>query len=213
MKDIAIYGAGGLGREVACLIRLINEQEQKWNFIGFFDDGLAKGFENEYGQVLGGMNDLDAWDKHLDLAIAIGAPKTVQLIASKIENPLVEFPNLFAPTTIFLDRSNISFGKGNIVCSRSLFSINVKVGDFNIFNSYNTIGHDVTIGNFNSLMPGARISGSVIIGNRNFFGCDSVVLQTLAIGNDTVIGANSTVIRKTKDDTTYVGNPAVRVKY
>jgi hypothetical protein len=26
MKDIAIYGAGGFGREVACLIRIINKK-------------------------------------------------------------------------------------------------------------------------------------------------------------------------------------------
>ena len=40
MKDIAIFGAGGFGREVACLIRIINESasEPKWNLIGFFDD-------------------------------------------------------------------------------------------------------------------------------------------------------------------------------
>lgn len=29
MKDIAIYGAGGFGREVACLLRRINEQAPK----------------------------------------------------------------------------------------------------------------------------------------------------------------------------------------
>ncbi|MDR1459358.1 MAG: serine acetyltransferase, partial [Bacteroidales bacterium] len=47
MKDIAIYGAGGLGREIACLIRHINENEPTWNLIGFFDDGKAKGSSNE----------------------------------------------------------------------------------------------------------------------------------------------------------------------
>ena len=38
MKDIAIYGAGGFGREVACLIKRINEKAPTWNFIGFFDN-------------------------------------------------------------------------------------------------------------------------------------------------------------------------------
>ena len=38
MKDIAIFGAGGLGKEVACLVNKINEQEPTWNMIGFFDD-------------------------------------------------------------------------------------------------------------------------------------------------------------------------------
>ena len=42
MKDIAIYGAGGMGRETACLIERINKASPKtiWNLIGFYDDGL-----------------------------------------------------------------------------------------------------------------------------------------------------------------------------
>ena len=39
MKNIAIYGAGGFGREVACLLNIINEKEPTWNLVGFFDDG------------------------------------------------------------------------------------------------------------------------------------------------------------------------------
>ncbi len=37
MKDIAIYGAGGFGREVACLIKQINDslENPRWNFIVF----------------------------------------------------------------------------------------------------------------------------------------------------------------------------------
>lgn len=50
MKDIAIFGAGGFGREVACLIRSINEcidvDEERWNFIGFFDDVKEKRIQN-----------------------------------------------------------------------------------------------------------------------------------------------------------------------
>lgn len=40
VKDIAIFGAGGFGREVACLLRKINAVEPTWNFVGFYDDGL-----------------------------------------------------------------------------------------------------------------------------------------------------------------------------
>ncbi|MEG2122093.1 MAG: serine acetyltransferase, partial [Rikenellaceae bacterium] len=39
MKEIAIYGFGGFGREVACLINMINEVTPQWKIIGFFDDG------------------------------------------------------------------------------------------------------------------------------------------------------------------------------
>ena len=39
MNDIAIYGAGGYGREIACLINnKINSEVKEWNLVGFFDD-------------------------------------------------------------------------------------------------------------------------------------------------------------------------------
>ena len=49
VKDIAIFGAGGFGREVACLLRKINAVEPTWNFVGFYDDGLEKGSRVDYG--------------------------------------------------------------------------------------------------------------------------------------------------------------------
>ena len=52
-KNIAIIGAGGFGRETACCLRAINGESPSWNLIGFFDDGVAAGTENEYGRVLG----------------------------------------------------------------------------------------------------------------------------------------------------------------
>lgn len=38
MKKIAIFGAGGFGREVATMIQQINFVDKKWTFIGFFDN-------------------------------------------------------------------------------------------------------------------------------------------------------------------------------
>lgn len=208
MKDIAIFGAGGFGREVACLINLINKKNPTWNLIGFFDDGKEKGCKNEYGEILGGIKELNEWHKSLAVVVAIGNPQIVRRIVGNIQNELVEYPNIIATSTIFLDNNNIVFGKGNIVCSGCLFSCNVKVGDFNIFNGYITVGHDVTIGDFNSLMPAVRVSGEITVGNGNFFGVNSVILQQVKIGNDTRIGANSLIIRKTKDGNTYVCPPA-----
>ena len=49
MRDIAIYGAGGLGREIACVLKKINMVTPTWNLLGFFDDGLEVGTKNEYG--------------------------------------------------------------------------------------------------------------------------------------------------------------------
>lgn len=209
MKDIAIFGAGGFGREVACLIKRINEKEPTWNFIGFFDDNEAlKGTRNEYGEVLGGMKELNAWEKELGLVLSIGSPKVLKTIVDNITNEKVDFPNVVAPDVIFMDRDNISIGKGNIFCSGCLISCNTHIGNFNCLNDFVSIGHDTTIGDYNAFMTASRISGMVTIGKFNYFGVNCCVLQGLKIGNEVKIGAGSALMRRTKDGYTFVGVPA-----
>lgn len=214
MKDIAIYGAGGFGRETACLLKRINnESNGDWNLVGFFDDGAPVGSKNEYGEVLGNIDTLNAWEKPLSVVFAIGSPKAVSTLHSKINNSNIDFPNILAPDTLFLDKENVRMGIGNVFCSHCSISCNVKIGDFNSLNGHITVGHDTEIGDFNAIMPAVKISGGVKIGNRNFLGVNSVILQYKSIGNDTIIGAGAVVLRNTKDGNTYVGNPATKVKY
>jgi sugar O-acyltransferase (sialic acid O-acetyltransferase NeuD family) len=213
MKPIAIYGAGGYGRETACLIRAINEQSPQWNLIGFFDDGLSIGHKNEYGEILGGINELNNYPKELSVVMAIANCSILKEIISKITNPRIRFPNITAPDVLFLDKRNISIGQGNIIGFNSVISCNVKIGNFNRLNINVFLGHDVTIGDNNMFNPSVRISGEVNIGDGNLFGVSSVVLQQKVIGNNVTIGTNSVIVKKTKDNTTYIGNPAVELKY
>jgi len=213
MKDIAIYGAGGFGREIACLIRLINEKSPRWNVIGFFDDDpMLKGKQNEYGEVLGGRDELNAWDQPLDVVVAIGSPAVLKKVVEGISNPKINFPNLIAPTATFLDKDNVRLGKGNIICSNCLISCNVTIGDFNIFNGFVPVGHDTEIGSYNVVMPSVNISGGVKMGDENFLGVQSVVLQYVKMGNLVRLGANSVMMRNAKDGQLYMGNPAVKMK-
>lgn len=213
MKDIAVFGAGGFGREVACLINLINRETPKWNLIGFFDDNPElKGTRNEYGEVLGGKDVLNQWEKPLDVVIAIGNPTVLRKVAEGIQNPLVDFPTLIAPTALFLDKENVRIGKGNIICSSCLISCNVTIGDFNILNGHVPVGHDTEIGNYNVVMPSVNISGGVKMGDENFLGVQSVVLQYVKIGKLVRLGANSVLMRNAKDNLLYMGNPAVKMK-
>ena len=213
MKDIAIFGAGGFGREVACLIKRINEKEPTWNFIGFFDDNEAlKGTRNEYGKVLGGMDVMNAWDKELGVVITIGVPQVLSKIVSKIQNENIIFPNLIDPTVDFLDSENVRIGKGNVICAKCFISCNVNMGDFNLYNVGVGIGHDSSLGNYNVIMPNVNISGGVQINDCNMLGVKSTVLQYLKIGSNVKLGANSLLMRNAKDDNLYIGNPAKKME-
>lgn len=215
MKDIAVYGEGGFGREVACLINRINQAAPTpvWNFVGFFDDAPSKqGTNNEYGKVLGNRETLNNWDKEISIAIGIGSPNAVRAISNRITNPMVDFPNLIDPTVLIADENNYKIGKGNIFTSRCTISIAVTVGNFNIFNNGTVLGHDDVIGNYNSFMPNVNVSGGVKIGDCNFFGVKSTVLQYLTIGNNTKVAANSLIMRNTKDGFLYIGVPAKKTE-
>ena len=212
MKDIVIYGAGGLGREIACLIHRVNAFQYEWNLLGYIDDGEPIGTKTEYGEVLGNLDYLNSYEKPLSVALAIGTPGILQKLVKAIKNPEVGFPNLIDPDVLFLDRNNVRMGKGNIICAKSIVSCNVQMGDFNLFNIGEGIGHDVVFGNYNVLMPNVNISGGVEIGDGNLFGVKSTVLQYLKVGNNTKIGAHSLMMRKAKDNGLYFGVPASRIE-
>lgn len=211
MNKIAIYGSGGYGREVACVLNAINTENPTWDFVGFFDDGLPAGQQNEYGTVLGGINELNAWSGQLNIVFSIANPTIVKSIVSTIDNTSVVFPNIYAPGIIFFDKSSLHIGKGNLFFFGTRISCNVRLGDFNLCNSGVSFGHDAEIGNFNIIGPAVRLSGNISVGNANFFGVQSVVLQGIKIGDTTTIGAGSVVMRNTKDGYLYFGNPAKKL--
>jgi len=210
MKDIAIFGAGGFGREVACLINIINKKEPTWNLIGFYDDNpMLKGEKiSHFGFCLGGLDALNNYDKELAIVIPIGSPLTVRKIVTSINNPNIYYPNIIHPDFKIKDPQTFVIGKGNIIQDGCSVSCDVSIGDFNVFNGGVVFGHDDKIGSFNSFMPAIRVSGEVEIGDANFFGVGSVILQQIKIGNEIRLGAGSVLMTKPKDGKLYVGNPA-----
>ena len=75
MKNIAIFGAGGFGREVKTILDRINVvTPNTYNFLGFFDDGFEKGSIVNGFPILGGIEDLNKVNESLSLVISIGDP-------------------------------------------------------------------------------------------------------------------------------------------
>lgn len=211
MKKIVIYGAGGFGREIACLIKRLNDVKPEWNLLGFIDDGIPAGTKNAYGEVLGGIDYLNQYQEPISVALAIGSPATLEELAKKITNPNVSYPNLIDPEVFFLDKEKVQFGKGNVICAKTVVSCHVTFGDFNVVNIGAGIGHDAVLGDYNVVMPNVNLSGGVIVGNGNLFGVKSTVMQYLKIGNGITLGANSLLIKSVKEKALYMGAPAKKI--
>lgn len=212
MRKIVVYGAGGFGREIACLINSLNKQEKQWDLLGFIDDGLPVGQSNRFGKVLGDLDTLNDYPEKIAVVISVASPEILKKLTDKITNTNVWYPNLIALDVKFHDPDSFSLGIGNIIFSSCRISCDVKIGNFNLLNSLVSLGHDVRLGDRNVLNPAVRVSGCATVGNDNFFGLHSIILQGLNIGNNTRIGVSSVVMRNTRDDSLYFGNPAKKIK-
>lgn len=215
VKRIAVYGAGGFGREVAGGIERINKaSDEKWEMIGFYDDHIAEGTPvSHYGKVLGGIEALNKVSEPLSLAIAVGTPQTRKNIRDRITNPNISFPNLIAPSFKILDAATFKIGEGNIIQNNCSVTCDVTIGSFNVFNGNNVVGHDDVIGDFNVLMPSVHLSGAVTVGDCNLLGVGSIVLQQIKIGDNITLGAGSVLMTKPKDGCTYIGVPAKKFDF
>lgn len=214
MKDIVIFGASGFGKEIACLLNSINVIDKQWNFLGFYDDFYEVGTKvSHFGEILGGLNDLNSVNNSLNVVIALGDSELRKSIYEKILNENIIFPNICHPG-FSIDEISVKMGIGNVITHEKTLSCDIEIGDFNMFNSKSaSVGHDVKIGSFNSFMPMTAISGNVNVGDCNYFGVNAVVLPKVKIGNNTKISSGSVVYRNTKDNTLYMGNPAKKFNY
>jgi len=205
MKDIAIVGKGGLGREVHLLIKQINDVDSLWNFVGYFDDDKDTPLDG--APYLGDLKKINTIEEPLCIAFGIGNSSIRKLLRENITNELVSFPNLFHPNLIY-DSMSFRNGIGNIVFANNVISTNTEIADFVIVNLGSTIGHDVNIDSYSTINPGVNVSGNVSIKDLTLIGTGSCIIQGLTIGNNAVVGAGAVVLRNVDNHHTVIGNPA-----
>ncbi|MBU8921105.1 MAG: serine acetyltransferase [Bacteroidales bacterium] len=210
-KDIVIYGAGGLSREVAFLIDEINRSETGdcFELLGHIVDE-----EGQVGKIvgrssiIGGPEWFDERDRPVSVAIAIGTPRVLDRISSRLAgNDSVEFPNLIHPGTI-MDRGAVSFGSGNLITAGNILTTDIRIGSFNLFNLNCTYGHDTIVGDCCVMNPGCNISGNVALNGRNLIGTGATILQGITVGKDAIVGAGAVVTKDVATGATVVGVPA-----
>ncbi len=202
IKDLVIYGAGGLGREILSLIR--RDYADEWRVVGFVDDS-EYGPESIYGVRVYDKTFLDS--RNFAVILAIGNPVFKGKIFSELlEYRNIEFPNIISRKAIV--NHYIHLGKGNVITDFCWISTNVTIGDGVLVNVATTIGHDSKIGDFVSIMPQCAISGKVNVENSSLIGAKSFILQGKHIGQRSVVAAGSCVFRNVDDGETVWGNPA-----
>lgn len=212
MEKIAIYGAGGFGREVKMLIDQINQKERLFDFIGYFDDGVEKGkIINQY-PVLGGLNELNNFSENINLVFSLANPNVKKDLLSKITKANISFPVLIHPSC-YIGTDQVQIGEGSIVCAGTIITVNIDIGKHVILNLSCTVGHDTIIEDNCSFMPSVNISGEVKIGKGVYCGTGAKIINQLEIGENSIIGAGAVVSKDIPANCTAVGVPAKPIKF
>lgn len=208
MKDIAIYGAGGFGRETALLIQQINAQSSQWNLTGFFDDGLKKGSTVDDLPILGGMR--EAKNHQVSIVVAVADPGTRKNIVAQLHEK--DFPLIIHPTAQLGSTKFNKIGRGSIITAGVILTTHIILDEFCVVNLDTTIGHDVIVGAYCTIMPGCSISGNVKIGSGCLLGTGARTVQNIELGEKAIIGAGAVVTKNCPPNVTWIGVPAREIE-
>jgi sugar O-acyltransferase (sialic acid O-acetyltransferase NeuD family) len=207
---IAIYGAGGYGRELAWLIKASSRPEKEYEFVGFIDDD-ASHFRQINGSPVFTLEHIVQTFPDVRVIVAVGNAIVRERLAKKVMTAGLAFESFVHPSVI--RSSSIELGIGSTVCAGCILTTNIVIGQHVAVLFHATVGHDDIIGDYSTVGPGACLTGSVIIGKRVFIGAGAVIIngtatEPIIIGDDSVIGAGSCVIRSLPAKSQVFGNPA-----
>ena len=207
MKKMVICGSGGMATEILSLIRILNERENRWNVVGFTDDGSQRGKMVHGLPILGGDEYLVSIKEPCDVVLAVGDPQMRSRIISSLQgNERLSFPTLIHPLA-YVDQE-VVMGKGVVLFPFCAVQPGVTLGDFVFLNCFSLLGHNVSVGSFSMVMSKANVLGFVVIGEKVLIGAGAVLLQGLSVADNAIIGIGSVVLADVPSAVTVLGNPA-----
>lgn len=194
-----LYGASGHAKVICSCLEangiIIN---------GLFDDNQELLSLDKY-PVIGKYNP-EVYPK-ISLIISVGNNLVRKRISKLITHP---FGSVIHPLAI-VDRT-VTIGNGSVVFHGAIIQRSSIIGKHVIINTGATIDHDCFIDDYTHISPNATLCGNVTIGEGTHIGAGAIVIQGVRIGKEVTIGAGSVVIRDIPDYTTFVGNPAKKIK-
>lgn len=209
MKDIVVYGAGGLAREVEWLIRRINKVTPTWNFVGYVVTFSSQLGEYDSKEKVVGDETWLLTKPQIHVAVGIGTPKHRVAIDSRLRQHLTDdrFPVLIDPSVIY-DEESCSFEPGVIIAAGSILTVNIAIQRCAFINLDCTIGHETKIGPGSVLNPSVNVSGGVNMESSVLVGTGAQILQYVSIAEGASVGAGAVVTKNVAPNTTVVGIPA-----
>lgn len=205
--DIAIYGTGGLGKEMAFLVDdSINSPEN----IMFIDD--TKNENNFFGYPMYTFEKFREKFSPEDcqIVIALGEPELRTVLAQKVIASGYSLGNVIAKSAKVSQYATI--GAGTIIFHNCVIMPHVVIGENVLLQSSVALTHDDHVGNNSVLSHKVTVGGASDIGKNCFIGMGSTLRDHISIGDSSIVGMGSVVTKSFPGNSVLVGAPAKLIR-
>lgn len=196
---LAIYCAGGLGKEIVAFARSIS----RWDYIIFVDDVIEV---KEYcGAAVYRFEDIKTLPDDVEFVIASGEPAGRKALYEKIKAAGYSMTMLVSPYATLLP--GVHIGEGCIIMDCCL-SADVWVSENAMINSRAILGHDTTVGAHSYISANSFVGGHSHIGSCVYMAPGAMAKDRIKIGDRAIISLGAVLLRSVRPDAIMVGNPA-----
>ena len=203
-KVLGIWGAGGLGREVLELAKIINDRDKRWDGFVFIVDGAAVSEVN--GVKVIEYEDAKKKFDGLEVIIGIGEPAVREEKFNLLKNDGIATPSLIHPDVHVPD--TVKIGEGTVIQYGCFISSDITIGDNVFVQPQCNIGHDDELADGCIISGFGNLGGYVSIGKYTYIGLSVAVKERVNIGNYSIVGMGAIVYKDIPDEMIALGNPA-----
>ncbi|MGN6499529.1 MAG: acetyltransferase [Tsuneonella sp.] len=202
---LAIFGAGGFGRELIGAARHSAALLDASAEVVFIDDAPP-------GDMLGlatlRLAEMQPGDR---FCIAVGDGRVRETIEQRcLDHGLLSASVVDATAAI---GPGVTIDEGLVLCANTILTASVSIGRQFQCNIFSYVAHDCVIGDYVTFAPRVNCNGNVHIGNYAYIGTGATIRQGIpgrpvTIGEGAVIGMGAVVTKDVPPGVTVVGNPA-----
>lgn len=199
---LAIYCAGGLGKEMLAFTRSIS----RWDEILFVDD--VTDATDVHGARVLRFEDVTAFGGDVEFIIASGEPAGRKTLFEKIKAAGYRLATVISPWATVSPGATL--GEGCIVLD-SVASVDVTVCENVMINSRVIIGHDAVVGAHSVLSANCFLGGKARLGECVYMAPGSMTKDRVMVGDSAIVSLGAVVLRNVRPNAIMLGNPARRL--
>lgn len=198
---LAIFGAGGMGREMLVLAQVINQASARWDAIIFIDDFVSEKYISDV--QVHRYKDIEL--NEFEVVVALGEPAYREKLAIEL-TPKTTLATLIHPNVMIPHDTKV--GAGVVIGAGVFISCNVTLYDNVLIQPGAYISHDCVIKSHSVVCSLVSLGGNTVIGSRSFIGMNSCVRERSIIGDQTIVGMGAVITKDIPNNSLAVGNPA-----